>query len=474
MTSRTGPDSLRLVSNLIEIGKADTVYRDVYLDRARALLGAVLSLAAYRHGEQMAAQVQELPLRIQRAVEWGSWPEVKELGAALQAMRAEVADKRALMETGRQVYAVNDVLLDPFSPGLQGLSGFSGPALAALRDRSVEQLAGLEREDAAWKDFYAGRRRVLQGLKVAVTETGSAATAEAAAGAPTGDVRAAALEALKSGNIRGLQALADAAMQPTTSRPGAPRAKTPPAASTPAPDRTPPNLAVPFSEATLKRARGLGLAVRHLEPRPEIASLRDYAWSPIFSDEPGQIDVRKVPLPAGTPEGMRERFEMLMIHPLVNSGGARHLPTLVAEDVLVEDVPDPVEGKDAPPSALLTALGLAGRRALPRTRIEQALLEHGAHLLEKELGLDPRAFRLVCIPPDVHLRLGEAEGWGRQPVWTHFDGYLVLRNGHLRALAGGNARFGGLFNLVGIGRDYDADTVITRFAVVRRERMVAC
>ena len=45
--------------------------------------------------------------------------------------------------------------------------------------------------------------------------------------------------------------------------------------------------------------------------------------------------------------------------------------------------------------------------------------------VEKELGLDPRVFRLVCIPSDVHFRLGEAEGWGKQPCWTHFDGYLI-------------------------------------------------
>jgi hypothetical protein len=37
---------------------------------------------------------------------------------------------------------------------------------------------------------------------------------------------------------------------------------------------------------------------------------------------------------------------------------------------------------------------------------EEALLAHGAGLLERELGLDPRGFRLVCVPPDVHLRLG--------------------------------------------------------------------
>jgi hypothetical protein len=162
---------------------------------------------------------------------------------------------------------------------------------------------------------------------------------------------------------------------------------------------------------------------------------------------------------------------MQLIHPLVNSGGTRHLPTLVAEDVLVEDFPDPKEGEQPPASVLLAALGFSSRRGLPRIAIEQALLAHGADLLEKELGLDPKVFPLVCIPPDVHLRLGEAENWGRQPFWTHFDGYLVMADGRLRALAGGDVRFGGLYDLLGISRDYDTDRVMARFAVVRRERM---
>ena len=68
-------------------------------------------------------------------------------------------------------------------------------------------------------------------------------------------------------------------------------------------------------------------------------------------------------------------------------------------------------------------------------------------------------------------RLGE--GWGRQPCWTHFDGYLVMADGRLQALAGGDVRFGGLYDLLGLSRDYDSDHVIARFAIVRRERMVA-
>jgi hypothetical protein len=165
-----------------------------------------------------------------------------------------------------------------------------------------------------------------------------------------------------------------------------------------------------------------------------------------------------------------------MIHPLVNSGGARYLPNLVAEDVLVEDFPDPVDGHTPPASELVKSLGLPGRRGLPRIMIEQALLTHGARIVENELGLDPHVFRLVCIPPDVYVRLGEAEGWGRQPFWTHFDGYLIRTvegQVRLQALAGGDVRYGGLYELLAVGRDYDSDRLVARFAVVQRARMVA-
>ena len=167
---------------------------------------------------------------------------------------------------------------------------------------------------------------------------------------------------------------------------------------------------------------------------------------------------------------------MFAIHPLVNAGGARYLQSLVAEDVLVEDFPDPGDGQTPAASELVKSLGLPGRRGLPRSAIEQALLIHGARILEKDLGLDPRVFRLVCIPPDVYVRLGEAEGWGRQPFWTHFDGYLirtVTGQVRLQALAGGDVRYGGFYDLLAVGRDYDSDRLLARFAVVQRARMAA-
>jgi hypothetical protein len=167
---------------------------------------------------------------------------------------------------------------------------------------------------------------------------------------------------------------------------------------------------------------------------------------------------------------------MFTIHPLVNSGGARYLPSLVAEDVLVEDFPDPANGQTAPASELLKSLRLPGRRGLPRIAIEHALLGHGTRIVEDALGLDPRAFRLVCIPSDVYLRLGETEGWGQKPFWTHFDGYLirtVAGQVRLQALAGGDVRYGGLYELLAVGRDYDSDRLLARFAVVQRARMAA-
>ena len=54
-----------------------------------------------------------------------------------------------------------------------------------------------------------------------------------------------------------------------------------------------------YSGDTLEGARRLGLAARRLESRVELASLRQYAGHPLFSDESGRIGVKRLPLPAG-------------------------------------------------------------------------------------------------------------------------------------------------------------------------------
>ena len=318
-----------------------------------------------------------------------------------------------------------------------------------------------------WRDFYAGRRIAFETrapVSAELVTDGKAAPTSAES------VRQAAAEALKSGDMKRLAQLAD--LIPTVTSVAGESA---PTSTTQTVQQSSQPLAASWSSDTLAHARQLGLSPRHLEPRADLAALRQYAWSP-SADESRQRNIKQVTLPSGSPDGLRDLVEVLMIHPLVNSGGARHLPPFLAEDVLVEDFADPGEGQQPPLSPLLTALELPGRRGLMRETIEQALLAHGARVLEKELGLDPRVFRLVCIPSDVHFRLGEAEGWGKQPSWTHFDGYLIRTvEGRLRlqALVGGDVRYGGLYDHLGVGRDYDSDRLIARFAVVHRERMVA-
>ena len=69
-------------------------------------------------------------------------------------------------------------------------------------------------------------------------------------------------------------------------------------------------------------------------------------------------------------------------------------------------------------------------------------------------------------------RLAPVFEWGRQPRWTHFDGYQVWKEGRLRALVGGDARYGGRHNICSIGVDDEGDEVLAHFAVVHRDRFV--
>jgi hypothetical protein len=137
---------------------------------------------------------------------------------------------------------------------------------------------------------------------------------------------------------------------------------------------------------------------------------------------------------------------------------------------LVEDFPEN-DTADAP-SKLLSALSVPHRRGLARAQVENALMRFGANILAEQFSLDPIEFRLICIPYDMYMRLGRERGWGQWHHWTHFDGYWVVQGNRLRALVGGDGRFGGLADLVSISRTDARDGVYARFAVVRRARMV--
>jgi hypothetical protein len=244
----------------------------------------------------------------------------------------------------------------------------------------------------------------------------------------------------------------------------------------------PVDLAMPFAPDVISRARELGLAEAHTVPIAEIAATREAIYTHVWQPSPSNPDMERegvlraqaqaeINLPEQIlTEDVKVLFGQFVQQIFINSGGARYLPPLSAERTLIEDFAEEEAAADAP-SQLLAALGLPKRKALARVDIEAALVRSGDQILEERLGLDPMEFRLVCIPYDLYMRFGRDRGFGKWPHWTHFDGYQVMAGNRLRALVGGDGRFGGLNDLVSISPTDARDGVYARFAVVRRARM---
>jgi len=459
---------MEIVGRLLELSKLDTVFRDLYLDRSRYFLEKDLPVDEYRSLVLEQKSLVHLPERIRRAMEQGDWGAVRELSGRFNILRRLLDRKHPLMEMGQSVYSSNLPLIDPFSPGLQALAGVQTTSLPILRDKSIQLTMRLIEDDPPWAPFYSRRQAAFRDLDLSSEKTDTSSPIRESR------VEEEALGALKEGRFEQLERIAETLLKKETApSKGGGEMAVGSVAGNHARD-----LFYTFPETTLTAAKRLGLFPARVESRRKnLAVFCRYAWHPpLFGQEETPEDalrLENIDLPPGTPEALKGRIQLLMLHPFINSGGGRFIPTLVAEDLLVETFPDPDGEGDGPPSALVEALGLRGRRGLTRIEIEQALLEKGGKIMKDELGLDPWDFRLLCIPPDIHLRLGGTFGWGEKPHWTHMDGYMVMHDRRLRSLAGGDVRFGGIYDLVGLGVNYASEGVIARFAVVQRERMKA-
>lgn len=138
----------------------------------------------------------------------------------------------------------------------------------------------MERTATPWKEVYAGWRAALQAL--ALTTTSEHAPTEDATVGP----REAAERALNTGDMKGLAKLAGMLMASVAPR-SVPASHAPASPSSPAPERSAKDLLRSWTDDALKGARRLGLATRRLESRVELASLRQYAWSPFVPDGQG-------------------------------------------------------------------------------------------------------------------------------------------------------------------------------------------
>jgi hypothetical protein len=180
------------------------------------------------------------------------------------------------------------------------------------------------------------------------------------------------------------------------------------------------------------------------------------------------VAAEEVSIPPELAAIFAETIGLFALHVFVNSAGVRYVPVPAPREALLLEVH--AEG-DETVTPLLRELGFEQRRGLSRDDIEDRLHKNAARVLGEQLKLDPLGFRIVCVPPDVYVRFGRERGWGQRPEWTHFDGYQVMKSGRLRALMGGNSKFGGLFDLCSISSDDARDNTVVRLAVIRRDRL---
>lgn len=476
MTDSTGPTEA--ARRLAAAAESDTVYADVYLSRARAVLEGVLSRSQYDSLRRIQHDIDQAVKQCRTASMLQDWKQVDELAAQVERLKHTAQEGAPLRDLGALVYDPVGVSIDPFSPGFDFLPGAARDR-AALRDEIVANLKALASADAANAAFYDARRAYFAALAI---ESRQAETGKPAKTRTVAEVEQLASQAAQRGDIAQLRRYAQEILELERTAPAAEAAKAEAKTAVGAAAyRCPVDLAADIPADAAKRAATLGLAIARTEPAAEAASLFDFVaariWQPDVADQAqsegtlrANAAVDELGLPSDIAQNIKVLVAQFLTNPFVNSGGARFFPRFSAETVLLETF---AEDGEPPTGGLLHALGLPGRRGLARLQVDDALLAHGNDVVEKQLGLDPREFRLVCVPQDLYARYGREHGWGERQQWTHFDGYQVLRDGTLRALAGGDVRYGGLNDLVSLGLTDQRESVIVRFAVIRRARHVA-
>ena len=80
-------NATNVVGLLVEVANADTVYRDLYLRRARQLLSATLDESAYRAIGSSEKEIEDLMRRSRSAVLQRDWDQAAELSARADGLR---------------------------------------------------------------------------------------------------------------------------------------------------------------------------------------------------------------------------------------------------------------------------------------------------------------------------------------------------------------------------------------------------
>jgi hypothetical protein len=114
-STKTRTADLQLIRDLIKAAEADTVYRDLYLQRAAERLELSLSRAEYERLKAQPATLDQLTQETREAVRRQNWAKVQELTASATNLCNVLADKQSELKLAEEVYGAAEVVVDPFS-----------------------------------------------------------------------------------------------------------------------------------------------------------------------------------------------------------------------------------------------------------------------------------------------------------------------------------------------------------------------
>jgi hypothetical protein len=450
-SAHTG-DAVEVVRALMEVGDLDLLYADRYLDRAEARLAPLCSRAHLADLTDEATALAQATAAMRAAAKCGDWPLVRLLAGRSAGLRAHLEDGRGLRALAEAVYHGRQLALRTPALALGGV--LDARSFEKERHAVEQQLRFLCDHDPDWAAFYHRRLAHFAEADPSAGETNHGPDADA--------LRDAVLAAIERADFESVQRLLDAASASGDAR----------VAERPSRGPAVRDIDRPFEPAVVRAAESLGLEAVTLAAQPDLTRCLGAwcRWEPDGGEPPRRAERSSCgrPCPVLGRQSLWESLNLLVVRPCATSAGTPYLPRFDAERMLVETVRE--EALDAP-SRLLALLGLPGRLGLSRTAIEHAL-RGGTSRVCAELGLDPFEFTLAAIPFDAYLRLAAPRAWGRQRLWTHFDGYQIAAAHTLRALVGGDARYGGADGLYAVGRNYDGDHLLARFAVLHRQRFL--
>src|SRR5262245_36157215 len=158
-------NATKVVGLLVEVANADTVFRDLYLRRARQLLSATLDESAYQAIGSGEKEIEDLMRRSRSAVLQRDWAQAAQLSAQADGLRQRKASMGNLAAIGKDVYDADTVAFDPFSPG-KHLGPQSEAKQPPLRNQLLQSLESLSKLDPSFGPAYEKRRNYFYSLEL--------------------------------------------------------------------------------------------------------------------------------------------------------------------------------------------------------------------------------------------------------------------------------------------------------------------